>query len=68
MYIARVRGALGYVASTDGDVVARVVAREAREGLEQPSSTLQGLEDSNDRTFHLADVSCDLLSQFPWEN
>ena len=33
VYAARARTALGYVASTDEDAVARVTAMEAKEGL-----------------------------------
>ena len=39
----RARTTLGYVASTDEDAVVRVMAREAKEGLEQLSSALVGL-------------------------
>jgi len=42
-YIARAKTTLGYVASTDEDAVARVMAREAREGLGQLSDALLGL-------------------------
>ena len=42
-YITRARTTLGYVASTDEDTVARVMAREAREGLGQLSNALLGL-------------------------
>ena len=43
VYITRARATLGYVASTDEDAVVGVMAREAREGLEQLSSALLGL-------------------------
>ena len=42
-YITRARATLGYVAGTNEDTVARVVAREAREGLRQLSNALMGL-------------------------
>ena len=42
-YIPRVRMTLGYVASVDEDAVVRVMAREAREVLEQLSNALVGL-------------------------
>ena len=42
-YLVRARTTLGYVAVTDGDAVVRVMAREAREGLEQLSNALVGL-------------------------
>ena len=43
VYAARARATLGYVASMDEDAVVRVMAREAREELEQLSSALLGL-------------------------
>ena len=43
VYITRERATLGYVASTDEDALVRVMAREARERLEQPSGALLGL-------------------------
>ena len=42
-HTSRARTTLGYVASTDEDAVARVMAREAREGLGQLSNALVGL-------------------------
>lgn len=43
VYITRARTTLGYVASTDEDIVVRVMAREAREGLGRLSNALVGL-------------------------
>lgn len=43
VYTGRARTTLGYVASTDEDAVVRVMAREAREELEQLSNALLGL-------------------------
>ena len=42
-YLERARTTFGYVSSTDEDVVVRVMAREAREGLAQLSNALVGL-------------------------
>ena len=42
-HITRARTTLGYVAVTDEDAVARVMARETREGLGQLSNALVGL-------------------------
>lgn len=42
-HITRARTTLGYVTSTDEDVVVRVMAREARDGLGQLSNALLGL-------------------------
>ena len=42
-YLSRARTTLGYVAATDEDVVVRVMAREAGEGLRQLSNALLGL-------------------------